>query len=223
MERTPPRSGSICTSAASTCSQKQLSSVSLLPCSLKGLRKLAELLPPLRTHGLEFIVTTVQESGLLLALRMVLDPCTTPGQTSRLAQPPPLRRASGLALPRSRTGTAGPWAEQPLALAPLGHPDECGGQLLAECPTPCPGPARLWLGGGSQALGMAWQPWSLLLCVPASSHLHSSSGRCPVVGVAAEKPRCWETRARCCCWEGSMESGSVPACAVVTSAVFVIP
>ena len=119
-----------------------------LPCSLKGLCKLAELLPPLKTHGLEFIVTTMQESGLLLALRMVLDPCTTPGQASRLAQPPPLRRGSGLALLWSCTGTAGRWAEQPLGLAPLGHPDKWRGQLLAEMShtlsRPCPSVVRGW-------------------------------------------------------------------------------
>lgn len=38
---------------------------------------------------------------------------------------------------------------------------------------------RLWLGGGSQALGMAWQSCSLLLCVLAHSHLCLSSGSCP--------------------------------------------
>lgn len=60
---------------------------------------------------------------------------------------------------------------------------------------------------------MAWQLRSLLLEV----------WEMPCGDVAAEKPRWWEARAWCCCCEGSMESGSLPACAVVTSAVFVNP
>lgn len=148
VEHASPRSSSICTSAASPCPQEQPSSVSLLPCSLKRLHKLAELLPPLKTYSLEPTVTTMQKSELLLALQAVLDPCTTLGQTARVAQPPPLRRASGLALPWSCMGTSGRRAEQPLGLAPLGHPDECRGQLWAEMShalsKPCLSVVRRW-------------------------------------------------------------------------------
>lgn len=188
--------------------------VSLLPCSLKGLRELAELLPP---HVLEFTVTIMQEPGLLLVLRMMLD-LHHPRVSSRLAQPHPLRRASGLALPRGCMGTAGPWQSSPWLWLHLLTLMSAEGSSWQRCPRPCLSVVKGWEprpGHGVAAPSLAIPcPGLLLLALEAWAM--------PCGGVAAEKPRWWETHARCCCWEGSMESGSVPACAVVASAVFVI-
>ena len=75
-------------------------------------------------------------------------------------------------------------------------------------PRPCLSVGR----GGSQALGMAWRTCSLL---------RSLAGRCSVVVWQRRSLAGEQTHARCC--EGWVESSSVPACAVVTSAVFVTP
>lgn len=130
----------------------------------------------------------MQEWGLLLALWVVLDPCTpTPGQTSRLAQPPPLHWVSRLALPWSCMGTAGRWAGQPLGLASLGHPDEHRGWLVAEMSHalswPCPSVVR----GCEPSPGHWLCPGKLLLVL--------EGWELPCGGVAPEKP-CWWDRWR---------------------------
>lgn len=91
------------------------SSVSLPP-AMKGLHKLAEHLPPQKTHGLEVPLAAMQEFGSLSSVDGA-GHLQAPGQHS------PLPRAR--CLPGTCCGAV------PLPLA-LGHPDECRGQLLVE-------------------------------------------------------------------------------------------
>lgn len=98
---------SICTSAALLCPQKLLSPVSLVPCSLRGLYNLAELLPLLKTHSLEFTHNCASVTAPFDSVGGA-GPLHPPGAGIQDSAASSSVQGSGLVLLWSCTGTAGP-------------------------------------------------------------------------------------------------------------------